>query len=229
MIILAVHSTTPSLAVALAEDARLLGERELPPARKHLENLAPMIGDLLRDVGIDLAAVDGFAVARGPGSFSGIRVGMATVKGMALVLGKPLIGVSSLGVLACQALGEDETGVSLIDARRSEVYAAVYRNFSARLSLTDGPRLTHIDRIAETFDQAGPGAVLCGDPDLCRALARNHSVTIGSPKISFAAACAHIAWNRYQDGAASELHALAPLYIRPSDAEDKRARRSPRV
>jgi tRNA threonylcarbamoyl adenosine modification protein YeaZ len=188
-----------------------------------------MIGDLLRDVGIDLAAVDGFAVARGPGSFSGIRVGMATVKGMALVLGKPLIGVSSLEVLACQTLGEDETGVSLIDARRSEVYAAVYRNSSARLSLTDGPRLIHIDRIAETFEQAGPGAVLCGDPDLCRALARDRSVTIGSAEIPLAAACARIAWNRYQDGAESELHALAPLYIRPSDAEDKRARQSPRV
>jgi tRNA threonylcarbamoyladenosine biosynthesis protein TsaB len=222
VIVLAVHSTTPSLAVALAEDAGILRERELPPAREHLENLALMIDDLLEDAGIDLSAVDGFAVATGPGSFSGIRVGMAVLKGMALALGKPLIGVSSLEILAERTLDQEQTGVALIDARRNEVYAAVYRRSGERQVLVDGPRLVRRDGITEILERAGEGAIPCGDADLGEALEGERPLKIGSPELSPAAACARIALSCFRAGAPNELHSLTPLYVRLSDAEAKK-------
>ena len=74
-----------------------------------------------------MGAIDGFGVAIGPGSFSGTRVGLATIKGMALALGKPVAGISSLDILAWQALKDGEWGAPVIDARRGEIYTAFYR------------------------------------------------------------------------------------------------------
>ena len=138
MVILAVHSTSASLSVAITENRVVLREVILPPDRKHLENLAPLIRDLTAELHLSVLDFDGFGVAMGPGTFSGTRVGLATIKGMALALAKPVAGISSLDILAWQALKDGEWGASVIDARRGEIYTAFYRKSGEKVMLVCG-------------------------------------------------------------------------------------------
>ncbi len=106
MLILGVHTTSPHLGIAIVQGQQVLLEEVLAPRREHLENLAPLIRDALQKLNLGLQDFYGFGVAIGPGSFSGIRIGLATIKGICLVLGKRGVGISSLDILAWQALNE---------------------------------------------------------------------------------------------------------------------------
>lgn len=222
MIILAVHSTTPYLAVAVTEKDRVVGEKVLPACREHLENLAPTIDDLTRALGIGFEGIDAFAVARGPGSFSGIRIGMATVKGMALALGRPVVGISSLEVLAWQAFGNGDLVVSVIDARRRDLYVALYHNEGSFPRPVDGPLLTPRDKFQSFVEGIGKRLVLSGDAlvkDLSAVSPLLAMHTVSAPS---AAGCGILAWHRFDAGQGDEIDSLTPLYLRRSDAEEKR-------
>jgi tRNA threonylcarbamoyladenosine biosynthesis protein TsaB len=224
--VLAVHSTTPYLSVAVSGENRVLCENVLPPGREHLENLAPMIASLMREVRIELEQVDGFAVAKGPGSFSGIRVGMAVVKGMALALGKPVAGISSLEIMAWQTLKPGERGLAVIDARRDEMYTALYAKRRERLELLDGPILVSRANLKNFVQPHEEGLILCGD-EVTEGLADMERRLIRRPgQIPSAAACAILARQRFLNGEGDEIHSLAPLYIRRSDAEKNKNRPS---
>jgi tRNA threonylcarbamoyladenosine biosynthesis protein TsaB len=219
VIILSVHTTSSSLAAAVTSDGSVLEERVLPPPAKHLENLAPMIVDITAGLDSGLATVDAFAAARGPGSFSGVRVGIATVKGLGLALGKPVIGISSLAIIARQALEEGELGIPVIDARRGEIYTAKYRSDRDGLKLLYGPVLIPKDALVRSMPNAYEKAVICGDSVV-------EDVAIGDTAFvrrviaqPSAAVAGILAWQRLRKGTPDELHTLTPLYIRRSDAE----------
>lgn len=222
VIVLAVHSTGSRLSTAITERDRVLAERVLPPGREHLENLAPTIVDLTKELRLDLERVDGLAVARGPGSFSGIRVGMATVKGMALAMAKPVVGVSSLEVLAWRALEKDELGAAVIDAGRSEIYTAVYLREEDRLKLIRGPVLIPRNRFSTLPEGIREPLVLCAGDAVDDLLESNPGMEKRRIAASGASSCAQLAWERFRKGQADDVHGLAPLYIRRSDAEEKR-------
>jgi tRNA threonylcarbamoyladenosine biosynthesis protein TsaB len=219
LLILAVHSTTPVLGVACVEDDRALGEAALAPGRRHLENLAPLIKDLTGRLNISLTDVDGFGVALGPGSFSGTRIGLATIKGIALALGKPVAGISCLDILAWQGLEEGETGTSVIDAKRGQLYAALYKKNEGRLVLLDGPMLVLADELSDLMMRGRSQALVT--EDVGRVGLGGPAVTLRSASPS-ARACALLAFDRLSRGAASGIHSLHPLYIRRSDAEEKK-------
>jgi len=220
VILLAVHSTSPRLSVAAVSNGVVMAESILPPGREHLENLAVMIRDLAGHLRISVKSFDGFGVALGPGSFSGIRVGLATIKGMALALKKPVAGISSLEVLAWQALEEDESGAALIDARREEIYVGLYRKSEDRLILLDGPKLIAATDLGAFLEHLPRPPILVGDsavePVMVSASVRTRTI------IPSAAACGMLAWKRLSQGNQGELHSIAPIYIRRSDAEEKR-------
>jgi tRNA threonylcarbamoyladenosine biosynthesis protein TsaB len=125
-LLLALETATRWPSVALLRGAELAGEIALPPSRAVSEELLPAIDALLVQSAVALAAVDALAVSIGPGSFTGLRVGLATVKGLAF--GEPLLvaPVSTLAALACGAGDTPEPVAALLDARRDEVYAGVY-------------------------------------------------------------------------------------------------------
>jgi len=223
VLILAIHSTSLRLGVAVARDGRVLEEVVLAPGREHLESLAPIIQQLLERQRLVPADMDAFAAAVGPGSFSGIRIGLATVKGMALALGKPAIGVSSLEVIAWQALPEGETGIAVIDARRSQIYTAVYERREGALTMVEQPMLvqaSELGRLSQRIDRSG--LVVCGDTAAVAAEIEADPrlvpipVTSPSPR-----ALAKLAEQALHRGVCCDVHALAPLYIRRSDAEEK--------
>jgi tRNA threonylcarbamoyladenosine biosynthesis protein TsaB len=124
---LAVDTSTEACSVALMLDGRVL-ERFEPMQREHTARLLPMIDAVLAEGGRTLAQLDGIACGIGPGSFAGLRIGVGVVKGIALARDVPVVGLSSLAMLAQRAMGQGASQVAaVIDARMHEVYAGAYR------------------------------------------------------------------------------------------------------
>jgi tRNA threonylcarbamoyladenosine biosynthesis protein TsaB len=124
--VLAVDTTSARGSVAVAGPEGILAEARLVAASGHSRWLLPAVEVLLRGLGLDAFALDAFAVTTGPGSFTGLRVGLGTVQGLALASGRPCVGLPTLDVLAGTAVGTSEAVVALVDAFRGEVYSAVY-------------------------------------------------------------------------------------------------------
>lgn len=134
MRILAVDTTTPSGSVALLENERLLGEFCLESPETHSARLFRAIDALLEAAGLGVGEVDGFAVAAGPGSFTGIRIGLSAVKSLAFASGKPVAPVSTLLALAMKPAAEGARLVCpLLDAKKEEIYAALFEHRRAGL------------------------------------------------------------------------------------------------
>ena len=127
MRVLAVDTTSPQGSVALVDEGEVLAEvRVRSGTAGHSTTVVPAIEFVLRSLGLELTAVDGFGVAVGPGSFTGIRVGISTVQGLALSGRRRCVGVTTLDALAAKIAGEAACLVSVIDAFRGDVYGAVY-------------------------------------------------------------------------------------------------------
>jgi tRNA threonylcarbamoyladenosine biosynthesis protein TsaB len=126
LVLLAIESATPFASVAVLRGGRLLAELTTTGARPHSERLLPGVDRVLASAGMGLAEVGAFAVSIGPGSFTGLRVGVATVKGLAFGDGRPVAAVPTLAALAASATGSPHPVVACLDARRGEVYAALY-------------------------------------------------------------------------------------------------------
>ena len=133
-LILLIETSTSVCSIALAQTDTLLAYKELPEPRMHSALLAPLIQELLQEQDLRISDCDAIAVSEGPGSYTGLRVGVSTAKGLCFGSGKPLIAVSSLQVMAQNALDHlkgqtlppDSLIIPLMDARRMEVYTATY-------------------------------------------------------------------------------------------------------
>ncbi len=225
LITLGVHSTTPSLGVALVEDGCVREEVIFPPSREHLENLAVAVKDLMERQGVTLADLGGIGVATGPGSFSGIRVGLSLAKGIALALGIPVAGVSTLEILAWQALDNGSVALPVIDARRGEVYTGLYRKQGAQLTVIDGPMLIPLDALVRMLKKVTEPITLCGDRVADGEVTDFPLVVRSAVRVPSPAVCAKIAEQSIRAGRSQGLHGILPLYIRRSDAEENRERR----
>jgi tRNA threonylcarbamoyladenosine biosynthesis protein TsaB len=126
MKVLAVDTTTERESVALVAEGVVLGEVRLRAADSHSRRLLPAVEFLLGSVGVAPGEVEGYAVTRGPGSFTGLRVGISTVQGLALAAGRPCLGLSSLDVLAARIRGTAPVLVAWVDAFRGEVFGGLY-------------------------------------------------------------------------------------------------------
>ena len=124
--ILALEASGPVAGCALAEDGRVIGEYNVNYGKTHSQTLVPMLDELRRQTELDMSTVDAIALTAGPGSFTGLRIGAATAKGIALGLEKPIIAVSTLESLAFNLYGTDALICPIMDARRQQVYTAVY-------------------------------------------------------------------------------------------------------
>ncbi len=134
MIVLAVDTTTPSGSVALLRGGELLGELDIESPSTHSARLLRSVDFLLGALNLDIRGVDAYAVAAGPGSFTGIRIGLAAVKGLAFASGKPAAAVSTLEALAAKIAGPPvRLACPLLDAKKGEVYAALFEVRGGRL------------------------------------------------------------------------------------------------
>ncbi|HTV87027.1 MAG TPA: tRNA (adenosine(37)-N6)-threonylcarbamoyltransferase complex dimerization subunit type 1 TsaB [Dyella sp.] len=130
MNLLAIETATEACSVALVHGETVIARTELAP-RRHAERVLPMADELLAEAGIGKHALDGIAVGRGPGAFTGVRLAVSLAQGMAMALDVPVVTVSSLAALALEAPEDDADILAVIDARMGEIYAASYRRDGA--------------------------------------------------------------------------------------------------
>ena len=231
MLILALDTSTFSGSIALVKDGRLLGEMTTPDVGTHSKWLMPSIDALLGDGRVGLAEVDYIALTNGPGSFTGLRIGVSVVKGLAWALGKPVLAVSSLEALAYNLKDCPSLVCPVIDARKDEVYAALYRfdqtdpaAHGAKAVMEDSAlspvRLT--ERLAE-FDGTieFTGNALNSYMDLFASRVKGATFAAKNLWHVHASNVALIASIKGGPGARSQVEpsALTPLYHRKSEAE----------
>ena len=126
MKILALDSSGLVASVAVMEDENMLAEYTMNYKKTHSQTLLPMLDEMAKMIDLDLNTVDAIAVAGGPGSFTGLRIGSATAKGLGLALKKPLISIPTVDGLAYNLCGTEKIVCPLMDARRNQVYTGIY-------------------------------------------------------------------------------------------------------
>jgi tRNA threonylcarbamoyladenosine biosynthesis protein TsaB len=222
MKILAVDTASRSCSVALLDDQGLAAQLSYSRGRTHSRHLMGMIDSVLQLAALSCADLDGLAVSCGPGSFTGLRIGIGAVKGLAAARNLPAVGVSTLQALAYQAAGSPYLICPLIDARRGEVYCARYRWEDGLLSEVAGEAVAPPHQAADGIDEralfVGSGALR--HRDLIAAALGNRAVFIPSHlQMVRAAAVGLLGAIRLQACEGSEAADIVPRYLRRSDAE----------
>ena len=223
MIILGIETATGQVGCAIGGVEGALASLHVARGRRHAETLAPAIQFVCRQAQIDLSEVSAVAVDIGPGLFTGLRVGIATAKAMAQALRVPMIGLSSLDLLAFPARHSSRLIVPVIDARRGEVFSALYRQVPGGLQrLTDYSVGTAEDLAAELLAR-GEEHLLIGDgalryADKLNAIDEGEIGTVGEAYPS-AAALVELAHPRAIREEFVQPWELEPLYLRKPDAE----------
>jgi tRNA threonylcarbamoyladenosine biosynthesis protein TsaB len=217
MRVLALDTATLCASVALL-DGELVRAAGDAHADTHSEQLLPLIDRVLAEAGLRPADLDLVACGAGPGSFTGLRIGLATAKGLAFALGRPLVLVSSLAALAWPERGR--AVLALLDARKHELYAGVFAEDGAPLA---AERVLPPDRLEEHARAAAGGRplVVVGDGALAypEVAARAGTVLAGARATPDARAVAALAAAQLAAGGAADLYTAAPTYIRASEAE----------
>lgn len=222
MKILAVDTATQSCSVAVTNDGTLCAELTTVRKQTHSKHLMELIHSVLEIAGFSVADLDGLAVTVGPGSFTGLRIGISTVKGFAYALDKPVVGVSSLDALARQCAATSYLICPLIDARKGEVYCATYRFSEDQLIQKTGARaMTPEAVIAEIKTPCmfiGTGARLYRQ-SIDTALGSLAHFVPGDQNIIRASSVSILSMSRFEANDTDEIAGLVPHYIRKSDAE----------
>ncbi|MFH0726605.1 MAG: tRNA (adenosine(37)-N6)-threonylcarbamoyltransferase complex dimerization subunit type 1 TsaB [Pseudomonadota bacterium] len=224
MRILAVDTASGSGSVAVADGDHLLAEVATARRETHSRYLMSLIDRALRLSGLELQEIDGFAVTRGPGSFTGLRIGISTVKGLAWVTGKPAVGVSSLEALAVQASATSGLICSLLDARNHEVYCGRYRFMAGRLNCELGEEAASPEAAIAGIDEPclfiGDGALRYREM-ITHQLGERASFAVSFQHPLRAAAILHLSQLKFSENRADTAAALLPRYLRKSYAELK--------
>lgn len=230
MLILSFDSTANTASVALSENGRLLSLYTVCGHRTHSETLLPMAEDILAKSGKTMKNVDLFAVSRGPGSFTGVRIGVATVKGLAFSSEKPCVGVSTLEALSENLNGLDSMRVPVMDARRNQVYTAIFDKNGKRLS---EDMLVSLDKLSELLKKYNNKKIcLVGDGyEIAKDYFRDDPRFIDTPSVLIpqnafsVAAVAKKIYDAADDKSAFTDRTLSPGYLRASQAERERLER----
>ncbi len=241
MKILGLDSSGLAASVALVEDCQLVAEFTTNYKKTHSQTLLPMLDELRKLVELDLNTIDAIAVASGPGSFTGLRIGSATAKGLGLALDKPLVEVPTLEGLAWNLCPSDRLVCPLMDARRNQVYAAVYEFVeegaepgtpaSARLRTVIGQKPVDVGELMDQLSALGRRVVFLGDGvpayrDVIskRCLAPYSFAPAGSSR-QRAASIASLGGIYYAMGKTVTAAEHVPEYLRMSQAEQEAQRK----
>jgi tRNA threonylcarbamoyladenosine biosynthesis protein TsaB len=211
MIVLAVDTTTARESAAVADAGEVRGEVRLFSSDTHSRRLVPAIDFLLSQLGLAPGAIEGFAVTTGPGSFTGLRVGLSTIQGLALAAGRPCFGAPALDVLAARIAGTAPHLVALMDAYRAEVFAGLYDGAARALA---PPLVTPLEPWLATLPR---GCAFIGDA----VAAHRASIEAACPDAVFPARPLFLAGTlgllaeaALREGRGVAAEELRPLYLR---------------
>jgi tRNA threonylcarbamoyladenosine biosynthesis protein TsaB len=228
MIVLGIESSTPVASVALVSEEKVLGEITLNIGLTHSEQLLPLIDELLKQTQITRKELSGIAVAGGPGSFTGLRIGMATAKGLAQGLAVPLVSVPTLLALAYLHMGRPGLVCPMLNARRNEVYTTLFRlDREQKYEQLEPYQAVAPGLWGQKLQEYGELVLLCGDGASAYLELWQESLAekLCLPPAPFLTARgASVAWlgqERLARGEQDDLFALKPMYIRSSEAQRK--------
>ncbi len=234
MKILAIDSSTAKATVALYVDGNIAEKIEITDSKTHSETLVPMIQQVLKNAGVLPADVDYYAASIGPGSFTGLRIGVVTMKSIAMAVDKPCVAVPTLDALAYNVHDFDGIICPLIDARNDQVFTAIYAGASMPKRLSDHMAKS-ISELVDDLKQlaAGRPILLVGDgaekhfsylTEQLVGMAVSCALAPLEKRLADSASVAFVAAYLVEQGLVADCDALAPEYLRKSSAEQAKER-----
>ena len=231
MKILAIESSGMVASVAVLEDGVLLTEYTVNYKKTHSQTLLPMLDAAAQMIELDMTTLDAIAVAGGPGSFTGLRIGSATAKGLGLALDKPLIPVPTTAAIAYNLYDAEGFICPMMDARRSQVYTGIYRFENHKMETVMEQKPVAVEEVAKELNCLGGPAILLGDgvavylERLTGLLEVPFSVAPAHLNRQRAGALAALALEYFREGKVCTAAEHRPDYLRLSQAERERAER----
>lgn len=225
MRLLALDSSGLVASVALVVDDTLIAEYTTNFKKTHSQTLLPMLDEIVKMTGIQLEEIDAIALAAGPGSFTGLRIGSATAKGLGLALKKPIVAVPTVDALAFNLYGTNAMICPIMDARRSQVYTGLYEYVKNEFTVIEQQKVVTIDELLEEIIKMDREVIFLGDGVEVH---KDRIQEVLGEKASFAPA--HVAKQRagavavlgaryYAEGKIESASDHAPEYLRLSQAE----------
>jgi len=163
MRVLAIDSSGIVASVAVVEDDRILAEYSLNDKKTHSQTLLPMIDSMKEMLSLDLDTIDAIVVAKGPGSFTGLRIGVSTAKALAMALGVDIIGVPTVDAMAFQVYDSDALICPMMDARRNQVYTGLYKVKNGQLEVVMEQDAKDVLEMINTINQRKERVIFLGD------------------------------------------------------------------
>ena len=222
-------------SVAVVEDDILLAEYTVNYKKTHSQTLLPMLKEIGDMINLDLNSLDAIAIAAGPGSFTGLRIGSATAKGLGLALDKPIIPVPTVDGLAYDLWGTDKIVCPIMDARRNQVYTGIYEFCDGKLQILENQMAVSVTEIAEKLNALGREVIFLGDgvpvyrKTLAEVMKIPYSFAPAHMNRQRASAVAVLGAQYYVQGRAESAMEHKPDYLRLSQAERERKERKNRI
>ena len=224
MKVLGVDTSTMTAGVGMVEEDEVLVDLKFDVKITYSEVLLSTIDLALRMAGLKIGDVDGFAISIGPGSFTGLRIGLSTIKGLCFASGKPLASVPSLDALASLSLYCRYPVAPLLDAKKDQVYAAIYDTGEGKLKRESEYLVIDIEDLVKKISKktlfVGPGARLY-QKELIDLLGEKACFALNEQSTPSGASVARIGIDKLTIGQTEDITNLEPLYIRMSEAELK--------
>ena len=226
MKILGIDTSSMAASVAVIEDNKLICEYTINTKKTHSQKLMPMIENMLGLSDLNVREIDAIAVCEGPGSFTGLRIGMATAKAIAHVNDIPVIGVNSLEALAANMNLCDKKICSILDAQRNQVYTGRNQYEGTKLVEIKEIGIQQIDELLEELAQSGEQWILVGEAvykyeDKIREIS-NIEIPAASNNVTKAGSLCSVAKVKFDEGKdIFDCYTVNPLYIRKSQAEEQ--------
>ncbi|MFD3158225.1 tRNA (adenosine(37)-N6)-threonylcarbamoyltransferase complex dimerization subunit type 1 TsaB [Haloimpatiens sp. FM7330] len=224
MKILSIDSATQCASCAILDDDKLLGEISFNYKKQHSVILMPIIDELLKNTGLDIHSIDGFVCSKGPGSFTGLRIGMATIKGLSQGTNKPVINISSLDALANNLAYTSGIICPILDALRDNVYTALFIFKNDKLERISDYMAIHIDELISLLKDKEQCVTFIGDATykFKAKLTESLKTVSFAPthlNITKASSLGNLGLDLLKEGKYDNLYTCSPIYLRKSQAE----------
>jgi len=228
MLIFAVDTCSMSSSAAIADEERVLAQFTVNHKKTHSEKIMPQIDSMLKASDIVLDDIDVMAAAVGPGSFTGVRIGVATIKGFALALNKPCVAVSSIEALAYSVKSFKGIVSPILDARRNQVYNAVFKSDAREIERLTPDRAISLSELLDELSKTEENIIFVGDgvpvfKNEIENVLKNRAYFAPKPLVyNLASSVAEVGIRKYEIGETVKPELLTPEYVRLSQAEQEK-------
>ena len=225
MKLLAIDSSGMVASVAVLTEEKLIGEYTINNKKTHSQTLLPMIDEMMQMIGQDISEIDAIAIAAGPGSFTGLRIGSATAKGLALALDKPIISVPTMEAIASNVYGTQQLLCPIMDARNQQVFTGMYRYVDGKLTTVLEQTVLSLEELCDKINELKLDTMFLGDGVYVYKDYLEEKVTVEKTYAPAhlvnqrASAVGMCGFRRYQEGKVDTADTHVPEYLRLSQAE----------